>query len=178
LARRANQRKLSSSRIKNISLYQNSDLRHKSRRPAPNSRDVSRSSRYVGCGMRWTLQRQVMSSPDENVCSGRRSRVVLAPRPWRQTGGRYPAGDGGKKRRSPGRARISRNTIARGKPGCPGCTCSSTRVLSCATLRTRDCGRSRRPAFPAPSSRKRDNETHNPGENQPRECTHTRPHAP
>src|SRR5262249_47768905 len=36
-----------------------------------------------------------------------------------------PAGDGGKKRRSPGRARISRKTIARGKPGCPGCTCQN-----------------------------------------------------
>jgi len=28
-----------------------------------------------------------------------------------------------KKGRSPGRARISRQTIARGKPGCLGCTC-------------------------------------------------------
>jgi hypothetical protein len=59
-----------------------------------------------------------------NVRSVRRSRVVLAPRPWRQVGARYRADDGGKKRRSPGRARISRKTIARGKPGCPGCTCS------------------------------------------------------
>ena len=32
-------------------------------------------------------------------------------------------GNGDKKRRSPGRARISRQTIARGKPGCLGCTC-------------------------------------------------------
>src|SRR5215470_12230236 len=46
-----------------------------------------------------------------NVRSGRRSRVVLAPRPWRQVGGRYPAGNGGKKRRSPGRARISRKPL-------------------------------------------------------------------
>jgi hypothetical protein len=38
-------------------------------------------------------------------------------------------GNGDKNRRSPGRVRISRKTIARGKPGCPGCTCSSTRVL-------------------------------------------------
>ncbi len=36
-----------------------------------------------------------------------------------------PASNGGKKGRSPGRARISRKAIARGKPGCPGCTCQS-----------------------------------------------------
>src|SRR5262249_45200222 len=36
-------------------------------------------------------------------------------------------------------------------------------------FRTRDCGRSRRPAFPAPSERRRDNEKHNPGEIEPRE---------
>src|SRR5207244_7205862 len=39
-----------------------------------------------------------------------------------------PADNGGKKGRSPGRARISRKTIARGKPGCPGCSCGLTRV--------------------------------------------------
>jgi hypothetical protein len=46
---------------------------------------------------------------------------ILAGPCWR--------GNGDKKRRSPGRVRISRKTIARGKPGCLGCTCSSTRVL-------------------------------------------------
>jgi hypothetical protein len=66
-------------------------------------------------------------------CGVRRNRVVLAPRPWRQAGGRCPAGDGGKKRRSPGRARISRKAIARGKPGCLGCTCL-IRVHSFTTL--------------------------------------------
>ena len=40
-----------------------------------------------------------------SACRGRQSRVVLAPRRWRQVGGRYPADDGGKKARSPGRAR-------------------------------------------------------------------------
>jgi hypothetical protein len=41
---------------------------------------------------------------------------------------------GARKAASPGRARISRKAIARGKPGCPGCTCSSTRVHSFTTL--------------------------------------------
>jgi len=63
-------------------------------------RDVSRSSRYVGLGMQWTLRRQVITSPDENARSGRRSRVVLAPRPWRYAGSN--AGNGGKKGRFPG----------------------------------------------------------------------------
>jgi hypothetical protein len=48
-----------------------------------------------------------------------------------------------------GEHEISRNTIARGKPGCLGCTCSS---YPRAFFRTRGYGRSRRPAFPAPSS--------------------------
>ena len=53
-------------------------------------------------GMRWTLLRQASFLPDENARSVRRSRVVLAPRPWRYVGGRFPAGNGGKKGRFPG----------------------------------------------------------------------------
>jgi hypothetical protein len=117
-------------------------------------RDVSRSSRYVECGMRWTLRRQAGSSrrtktPQRTAKSCGPGAATVASS-WRA----YPAGDGGKKRRSPGRARISRNTIARGKPGCLGCTCSLTRVLFCATRRTRYCGCIQRPAFPAPSRRR------------------------
>jgi hypothetical protein len=84
-------------------------------------------------GLRWTLWRQVLS-PDET--SAAYGEVVWS---WRRDPGATLAGstradNGGKKGRSPGRARISRKTIARGKPGCLGCTCSSTRVLSFATL--------------------------------------------
>jgi hypothetical protein len=44
---------------------------------------------------------------DERRCGGRRSRVVLMPRRWHQVGddASHHAGDGGKKARSPGRAR-------------------------------------------------------------------------
>jgi hypothetical protein len=43
---------------------------------------------------------------DERHYGGRRSRVVLTPRRWRQVGENYiSAGDGGNKARSPGRAR-------------------------------------------------------------------------
>ena len=93
-------------------------------------RDVSRSSRSVarvamdaGGVRRALLARRKRRSV-------RRNRVVLAPRPWRlsaQPCGR--CGNGDNQRRSPGRARISRKAVARGRPGCLGCTCQ-TRVRS------------------------------------------------
>ena len=98
-------------------------------------RDVSRSSRHVGHGMRWTLRRQAGSfPPDENVAAY--GEIVWS---WRRDPGAtlaasVPPTTGARKAASPGRARISRKAIARGKPGCPGCTCSSTRVLSFTTL--------------------------------------------
>src|ERR1700732_4999120 len=69
--------------------------------PCPVSqRGGSRSSRTRG-GMRWTL----MVPTTNGARGGRRSRVVLTPRRWRQVCGKCSAGDGGKKARSPGRAR-------------------------------------------------------------------------
>src|SRR5215510_3535605 len=67
-------------------------------------------------------------------------------------------GDGGKTGRSPGRALISRKTIARGKPGCPGCTCSSTRVLSFTTFAHGTAGAVGARLSLRPLSTKRDNE--------------------
>src|SRR5262249_57953479 len=57
---------------------------------------------------------------------------------WRRDPGVYPVrlcgpGNGDNKGRSPGRARISRQPIARGRPGCLGCTCQ-TRVRSISTI--------------------------------------------
>jgi len=59
---------------------------------------------------------------------------------WRRDPGATLAGaispaTGARKAASPGRARISRNTIARGKPGCLGCTCQ-IRVRSLLPLHT------------------------------------------
>jgi hypothetical protein len=70
----------------------------------------------VGQGMRWTR-----AAPETRalIC-GRRSRVVLTPRRWRQVGGSDSAGDGGKKARSPGRARYRPLKPSRaGMPGVP-----------------------------------------------------------
>ena len=75
---------------------------------------------------------------------------------------------GGKKGRSPGRARISRQTIARGKPGCLGCTCQ-IRVHSFAILAHGAAGAvsarlSLRPLLKRGTTRLQDS-----GENLPRE---------
>src|SRR5437588_8221070 len=66
-----------------------------------------------------------------DVCglSVRRSRVVLTPRCWRQVGGRYPAGDGGKRAVHRGEHEVSRKAIAQGRPECSRCP-----VCSCAVL--------------------------------------------
>ena len=63
----------------------------------------------------------------------------------------YPANDGGKKARSPGRARISRKTTAWGMPDVSGASAVNTRVHTPTTKRTRGCGCIGHPAFPAPS---------------------------
>src|ERR1700724_4044999 len=59
--------------------------------------------------------------------------------------------DGGKRARSPGRARISRKTIAWGMPDVSGASAVNTRVHTPTTKRTRGCGCIGHPAFPAPS---------------------------
>jgi hypothetical protein len=58
-----------------------------------------RHERGAGCG-----GREAAPKTRAHPC-GRRSRVVLTPRRWRQVGGRDSADDGGNKARSPGRAR-------------------------------------------------------------------------
>ena len=74
-------------------------------------------------GLRWTRQSQA------HVRAGRKcaayGEVVWS---WRRDPGVQPSGlcwmgNGDNKGRSPGRVRISRQTIARGKSGCLGCTC-------------------------------------------------------
>jgi hypothetical protein len=73
---------------------------------------------------------------DERRRCGRQSRVVLTPRRWRQVGGSDSAGDGGKKARSPGRARRKPlKPLRAGMPGDSGELAVNTRVhlpLPCA----------------------------------------------
>jgi hypothetical protein len=59
---------------------------------------------------------------DERRGRGRRSRVVLTPRRWRQVLRKPPQGDGDKKARSPGRARSRPlKPLCAGMPGDSGC---------------------------------------------------------
>ena len=136
--RRANHSKPSSHKIKNISLYRNSDLRYQADSPR------HREGRFAIVteqwrGLRWTLRRQVIFHRTKTLAAY--GEVVWS---WRRDPGVYPLrlcgdGNGDNKGRSPGRARISRKTIARGKPGCLGCTCQ-TRVHSFSTSAHGDAG--------------------------------------
>src|SRR5260221_12245269 len=68
----------------------------------------------MGCGGRG-------GAIDEQRLSGRRSRVVLTPRRWCQVSRNYPRDDGGKRARSPGRARNKPlKPLRAGMPGCSG----------------------------------------------------------
>ena len=87
---------------------------------------------------------------DERWRRGRRSRVVLAPRRWRQVREKFLTGDGGKKARSPGRARNKPVNHRAGKAGLPPLNLYA-RVRFFVHFCTRDRGCSAHPAFPAPS---------------------------
>src|SRR6266849_6435440 len=68
--------------------------------------------------MRWTQAALLTRA----LSCGRRSRVVLTPRRWRQVGGGNSVDDGGKKARSPGSTNETVKTIAWGMPGDSGVT--------------------------------------------------------
>jgi hypothetical protein len=97
-------------------------------------------------GMRWTLWCREASAPMRTAKSCGPDAPTLASRSRV-----YPADDGGKRARSPGRARISRKTIAWGMPDVSGASAVNTRVHTPTTKRTRGCGCIAHPAFPAPS---------------------------
>src|SRR6185437_13544644 len=65
---------------------------------------------------------------DEGADCGRRSRVVLTPRRWRQASQKFLRGDGDNKARSPGSAKETVKTIVQGWPGVP-VTCGD--ALAC-----------------------------------------------
>ena len=118
-------------------------------------------------GMRWTQLAAGDVSPGEPpaaygevVWSWRRDRGVYFA-------GGYPADNGDNQRRSPGRSRISRQTIARGKPGCLGCTCLIRVRLS--TIAHGAAGAASARLSLRPLFRRGTPNSQNPGENLPRE---------
>jgi hypothetical protein len=70
------------------------------RHPGPH-RGAFRDRHGRRVGMRWTQAAPKTRAPS----CGRRSRVVLTPRRWRQASRKCPRGDGDNQARSPGRAR-------------------------------------------------------------------------
>src|SRR5436190_14716022 len=123
-ARRANHfrfgENLSSPQAKNILLYRTPESVAYADpfRPVKRGR-IARSSRTSGRNAMDAAMRRFLLARRQQNCV-RRSRVVLAPRPWRLFCGRYPADNGDKKRRSPGRARRKPSNHCAGKAGVTG----------------------------------------------------------
>jgi hypothetical protein len=124
---------VSSPRMKNILLYRIRNWEHNPRRPAPTEgrfaivtiRRARDAMDAVASGDPFTGRER--SQRTAKSCGPGAATLALSR--WSD-----PPATGARKAASPGRARISRKTIARGKPGCLGCTCSSTRVLSFTTF--------------------------------------------
>jgi hypothetical protein len=99
---------------------------------------------HVGSGMRWTRRRRKTGGAEAV------GEIVWS---WRPDAGakfsrkRFRESDGGKRARSPGRSRISRKTIAQGRPD----DSPVPVVLPRAFLLHADHGCGGHPAFPAPS---------------------------
>jgi hypothetical protein len=100
--------------------------------------------------MRWTRWRRKTSG----ATRGRQSRVVLTPRRWRQVfAGVIPcASDGGKRARSPGRARNKLLKPLRREGWVFRQTCGDYARMLFQTLHARLRVLAAHPAFPAPSS--------------------------
>ena len=89
-----------------------------------------RHGRGAGCFGRGSVGR-ANSAQTNGACCGRQSRVVLTPRRWRQVRGNFPRNDGGKKARSPGRAR--NKPLKPLRAGMPGVPVDLWWLHSCAT---------------------------------------------
>ena len=120
----------------------------------------------VGSGMRWTRKRcaQFVARTNDAFADGE---IVWS---WRPDAGAKsmvrPIDDGGKRARSPGRARISRKTIVQGMPDVSG---EPVVADACAFCCTGGRGSIGHPAFPAPSLFMRDKVLASLGRNAPRE---------
>ena len=156
----------SSPEMKNILRYRRFNQAHNSACPGPSE------GRFAVGTKRWAWDAMDAAAsgalaPDENAAAY--GEIVWS---WRRDPGAtlagVSAGNGGKKGRSPGRARISRKAIARGKPGCLGCTCQKPcaffRKFSHTVLRAQSA-----PGFPCALSERGPMRCSNPGENESRE---------
>jgi hypothetical protein len=121
------------------------------------------TKREAGCDGRKRRTRRM------RIACGRRSRVVLTSRRWRQVGGSHFADDGDKNARSPGRPRRKPlKPFAQGRPDEFGEPVVTTLVCS-SCFACEAAGAVGRPAFPAPSLFRRDVMMHDSGGIPPRE---------
>ena len=131
---------VSSPAMKNILLYRKCKSVYN--RISPRHHEGrSRDRHGTWCGLRWTLAASARCKPCRRKRgSVRRSRVVLAPRPWRlSTPPRGGVATVARKAVHRGEHEGNRKAIARGKPGCLGCTCQ-TRVQSLLPIAHGDAG--------------------------------------
>ncbi len=120
----------------------------------PQRGDASRSSRTsgAGCDGRWVAA-WFCRADERSLAHGEVAWSWPPDAEVKPAGdaATQPAGDGGKEARSPGRARISRQTSRR-----EGRACSARPVVPAACIFSQaGHGRGQRPAFPAPSATKR-----------------------
>jgi hypothetical protein len=132
-------------------------------------RDVRAIVTERGAGCDGRLLRQAgLFLPDENAAAY--GEVVWS---WRRDPGVKPAGDPpatvARKAAHRGEHEVSRKTIARGKPGCLGCTCQ-IRVHSFAVFAHGAAGAASTRLSLRPLSERGTNETAQLGRIEPREC--------
>jgi hypothetical protein len=170
LARRANQRpsgkNLSSPNSKNI-LLNTSGKSVVCLRASHPTRGALRNVTNV----RWDAV-DAKAATDERGFGGRRSRVVLAPRCWRQVARKCPRDDGGKTAGHRGEREVSRKTIAQGRPDAsaePVCSCA----CSCAHFAHETAGAARTRSSLRPLFSKRAELDENLGRTTPREGERT-----
>ena len=159
---------VSSPEIKNISLPISVNQNYKPYRLIPEEgRWPSPPNVGMGCGGRG--RRQAYFRAGRNAVRVRRSRVVLAPRCWRQALWRNPRGDGDNKPVHRGERVISRKAIAQGMSECFRCpVCSCAPLFAQFAHETAGAACTRHSLLPL--FLRRDNEIASLGRNAPREC--------
>ena len=139
--------------------------RHWSAQPGPTQGDATRSSRNVGAGCDGRCGVRRVRSPGET--SAAYGKVVWS---WRRDRGVYPArlvagsATVTKNAAHRGEHEVNRQTIARGKPGCLGCTCL-IRVRFLSTIAHGAAGAVSARLSLRPLFRRGTRKSQNPGEN-------------
>ena len=129
---------------------------------ARSSRSVARVAMDACCVSAMQIVRTKTRQRTAKSCGpGAATLASIHAAPWQR-------GNGDNKGRSPGRARISRKAIARGKPGCLGCTCQ-TRVRPCLPIAHGAAGAASARLSLRPQFEREQTRLPNLGQNLPRE---------